>query len=294
MNNDIISFFGASVTAQKTGFAPCLAKKMSNLKTYIYGYGGNHLSNAGICNIDDVLQNTPTYCFIDFFSSQYSDINELTLEYIDTIIYKFTISKCKLIFLFVLRSDHVRRIKFYDYVKEYLKSKNIYYIDINKYLIFNTDLIRDSVHTTEYGSEKYAEIIYTHFKNNMETITFPQEILETRFCNIKRLDVKKIFKQYVVLEGDCSIISFYMYIGTKSGIIEIYNKKISIWDEWCHYDRYSYRLDFPLVTSNSRINILQDDIDYSKCKKEMTYTGVKELNIIAIYYIGNTLQAHGE
>ena len=294
MGTNIVSFFGASVTAQKTGFAPYLAKKLGNTKTYIYGYGGNHISNAGICNIDTVLINNPTYCFIDFFSTQYSDMNELTLEYIDTIIYKFTISKCKLIFLFVLRSDHIRRSKFYNFVKEYLKSKNIYYIDINNYLEFNTELIRDSVHTTEYGSETYAEIIYTQFKNHMDTITFPQEIIETRFCNIKRLDVEKIFKQYVVLEGDCSIISFNLYIGPKSGIIEIHNKKISIWDEWCHYERYNYKLDFPLVTSNSKINILQDTIDYSICKREMKYDGIKELNIIEIYYIGNILQVYGE
>jgi hypothetical protein len=54
-------------------------------------------------------------------------------------------------------------------------------------------------------------------------IQYPINIVNTRFCEIKILEVNKIFNHNVILEGNCIIIAFYLIIGPKSGIVEIDN-----------------------------------------------------------------------
>ena len=46
----MIAVFGASITQQKTGYAARLNDKL-NHPVSVYGYGGMHLINAGICFI---------------------------------------------------------------------------------------------------------------------------------------------------------------------------------------------------------------------------------------------------
>lgn len=144
----MITFFGASVTQQKNGYAVYLKKKIKN-SVKIFGKGGMHLSNAGICYIDDVLKYSPEYCFIDWFSTDYIDTNENTIEYLNTLIYKFSHAKCRLVFLFFPRLDNLSRQIFYKFVKNFLAMSELYFIDLNDYYEYSSDLVKDSVHTTE-------------------------------------------------------------------------------------------------------------------------------------------------
>jgi len=288
---DVISFFGASVTQQRNGYAVILSKKLLDTESHIFGYGGNHISDAGICFIDNILKTNSNYCFIDFFSTGYVSISESTIEYLDTIVYKLTKSNCKIIFLFLLRRDHDNRIKFYNFLKNYINSKNLYYIDINDYLKYNSDLIRDDVHTTDFGSEEYAKIIYDVFKKDIHKIEYPINITKTKYSDdIKVINVNKIIKDNIIFEGDCLIISFYLIIGKNSGFIDINGVKKCIWDQWCHYDRHNFKLQNITVKDKLEIKILQDDVDYSTCRRNISETQInKELNIVDIYYIGDKL-----
>lgn len=55
--NNIISFFGASTTQQKSGYAIYLIGKLGEgTTTFIHGYGGDHIDSAGICFIDEVFK----------------------------------------------------------------------------------------------------------------------------------------------------------------------------------------------------------------------------------------------
>ena len=90
----MIAVFGASITQQKTGYAARLNDKL-NHPVRVFGYGGMHLINAGICFIDKVVVESPAYCFVDWFSTAYNEINDDTIQYIDTIVYKFSKIKCK-------------------------------------------------------------------------------------------------------------------------------------------------------------------------------------------------------
>jgi hypothetical protein len=288
---DNICFFGASTVQQKLGYTKYLSQKL-NILNNSYGYGGNHINDAGICFIDKILKkNKYDYCFIDFFSTGYKKCNDLTIEYLDTIVYKFTKSNCKLIFLFLLRSDHIKRIQFYEFVKIYLNLRNLYYIDLNNFLEYSLEYVKDFVHTTDNGSRKYAEIIFSNFNKYKNNIKLPLDIIRTKYCDIQELNINKTFKNNIIIQGECTIIGFYLIVGPKSGLIQVDNIKYNIWDTYCHYDRPSFKLNNLKVSGKLELNVLQEAIDYSTCRRNIIEKDmIKELNIISIYYIGNELK----
>jgi len=291
----MITVFGASLTQQKTGYASYLSSKL-NQPVKVFGYGGMHLKDAGICFIDKVLEVNPSYCFIDWFSTAYKDTNKETIEYIDTIIHKFTINKCKLIFLFFPRTDDSEREEFYLFCKRYLEKKKIFYIDISLEINHNklNSILRDIVHTTDYGSSLYASKISKIFKMERENILFPKNIRETKYSYINHIVVEKIFDDTLILNGNCQIIGFYLTVGTHSGIVEVDNgkniQKYNTWDIWCTYPRKHFSLSF-FVKDITKIKILNDEFDTSNCKIDFDFTKVrKKLVIHNIYYIGDYLE----
>jgi len=282
-----ISFFGASVTQQKFGYTYYL-DQLLNVSTSTFGFGSCHLNDAGICKIDVVLGSKPTYCFIDWFSTAYNSIDDNTLEYIDTIIYKFSSANCKLIFLFLPRVDHNERIDFYNLCKKHLTFNNIFYIDLNERITHSPYINIDMVHTNSNGSVLYARTIYDIFIREKDNIIFPSNLIKTKYCDIKALAVNKTFKSNMVLEGDCTIVTCSLIIGPKSGLIEINNIKYNLWDEWCHYERSNCKLNNIFIKGNVSFNVLQDKIDTSTCRRIETNEDLnKELNIVEIYYIGD-------
>jgi hypothetical protein len=292
-----VGVFGASVTKQKDGYAYILSEKINIKHDHIFGYGGMHIDDAGICFLDNVVETRSDYCFIDFFSTDYTFTTQLTIDCLDTIVYKFTSNNCKLIFLFLLNGNHIKRLPFYKFVKTYLDAKKLYYIDLNAYLVYSNELCSDYVHTTHFGSEKYAEIIYEQFEKNRDSIKYPIDIVKTKYCDIKQLSVNKTFQDGLQLRVcnavetcDGKIIGFVLIIGPKSGLIKINNDKCLIWDQWCHYERKHIQLKHIPISDILDITVLQDQIDYSSCRRpilDSEYGAVKELNIIEIYYINN-------
>ena len=94
-----IAFYGASVTQQRNGFVECFAK-MSSLKVLKFGFGGMHLSDAGICFIDKVVESKPEICFVDWFSTAYSNQDSNLKLYIDAIAEKLLKIDCRVNFFF--------------------------------------------------------------------------------------------------------------------------------------------------------------------------------------------------
>ena len=71
-----IAFFGASVTQQngESGYVPTFTKLLveNNFTDAVViqkGFGSMHLFDAGICKIDEVVNENPNICFIDWFST---------------------------------------------------------------------------------------------------------------------------------------------------------------------------------------------------------------------------------
>lgn len=285
----MITIFGASVTQQKTGFAYKLKEKIEQ-PVLVFGYGGMHLNNAAICYLDKVIATKPRYCFIDWFSTGYNSTDQKTEKYIDTIIFKLQRIKCNPIFLFLPFKENDQKAIFHCFCKEILKKRNATYIDI----VGQTNnepierILKDSVHTTDYGSNLYCDIIADYFLNNTNLIKKITVINNTEFTDIRELEINKIFKNIIRLNGECEIIGFLLTIGPHSGLIKINNNYENYientWDRWCHYNRKHFNLAMSL-SGNAELNILQDSFDTSECtKRNDFYTIRKKIILHSIFY----------
>ena len=289
-----IATFGASVTQQKTGYSTRLEKKF-NCSVKTFGYGGMHLDNAAICFLDRIIEYRPDVCFLDWFSTSYNDTNDKTIECIETIINKLKQVNCNIVFLFFAFKNSPKKNDFYLFCKKILKNRNIAFIDINESIRKNDieQILRDDVHTTEYGSKLYSDIIYQQFQIIETSLALPKQLYSTKYMNIKKLEVKKAFDKNLRIYGNCEIIGFLLHIGPHSGIVEVHqdnnSKKYNTWDRWCHYTRPHFNLS-QTINGDIVISVLDDDFDTSNCKIKNNFNKVKKQLIIEdIYYIGKSL-----
>lgn len=295
----MIAFFGASITKQMNGYAVQM-KKMLQDDVAIFGFGGMHLNNAGICFIDDIIRIKPSFCFIDWFSTANTVISDDLKAYIDTLVFKFTQIECKLIFLFFPHIPMDPREEYYHYCKKYLTSIGIFYIDVSASIKDMSGLLRDGVHTTPKGSKIYADIILDAFSKKKNALSFPKVIQPTRFINIKKYDVHKIFDTEVKLNGNkgVEIIGFRLTVGPHSGLIRLlYNQSDTVfntWDRWCYY--YRNHFDIPHFNSGltfegiATLEILQDRFDTDECTQKMDFSAFdKCIMIHDIFYVGDQL-----
>lgn len=288
-----IAFFGASVTAQSGGFASMF--KNFGYKCKIFGYGGMHLCDAGVCYIDYVLKYRPDICFIDWFSTGYNICGKETLEYLETIVYKLVKAKCKPVFLFLPHKNKETRSAFYKYCKKFLDDKNLPYLDICEHIKADEidSILRDDVHTTDYGSKLYAGIIKFWYEENKNSLIFPKDIIKTKYVNIKALNVYKEFYKKLILQGSCRIVGIEAIVGPYSGMVHILgektNYKVNIWDRWCHYTRDHFIL--PLMLENRlEIFILDDKFDTSSCMEKVDFSKEKKKLVVKrIFYLGKNV-----
>lgn len=290
----MIAIFGASVTQQKNGYA----KKLSDYfdcPVKIFAYGGMHLNNAAICFIDKVIEEKPTYCFVDWFSTGYNVKSYKTVEYIDTIIHKFSKIQCKLIFLFFPYNNKHAKQDFYLFCKSILIKKGISFIDVNYELEkCNLDsILRDNIHTTEHGSNLYSKIIYNKFEEIKDCIEVPIDVPTTKYININKIQINRVFLNNVKLSGNCEVIGFLLTIGPHSGMVEVTNglgsQTYNTWDRWCHYMRQHFNLSIEVI-GKVQINILQTHFDTSNCSCQIDFKKEKKKLIVHdIYYVGNSL-----
>ena len=299
-----IAFFGASVTQQKKGYAKYITDIL-NFENKIFGYGSMHINDAGICYIDDVIQYNPQYCFIDWFSTGYIEYNKDNFDeiliYVNNIIHKFLSKGIIVIFLFFpdfsinsITNEMVNKKDIYAKLSNYLDSINIPKIDLSeKFTEYQVKaILRDGIHTTEYGSEMYAiNIIDTFlgiiYKNYKIPKIFPEK---TKYNVIKKIDCRIIVEEYITLKGPCEIIGICQTIGPYSGLLQINNDVIiNNWDKWCYYERDVIRHNFQ-VNDIITIKVLNDSLDYSSCHHTCNFNTNKLLNLKSIYYTGDELE----
>jgi hypothetical protein len=286
-----IACFGASVTQQKNGYAHQLKNFFECVD--IYGYGAEHIFPGAIIHLDTVLQNKPDILFIDWFSTGYTNQNENTLAALHTLLLK---ANCYLIFLFLPREDHSSRISFYSYLKNILRQYNIAFIDIAEQFEYNTEIIKDSVHTTDYGGKLYSEFIFQKLHEIFFTLQIPQKHpqMSTKYINIQKLSIQQTFFEKFVFRGNGTIVSCAMKIGPFSGYVSYKKEEILLWDTYCHYTRNYSNINNIEIKESVQFNILQKQIDYSKCRRpEFDFSKFKKKVILLdIYFLGNiTLDA---
>lgn len=298
-----ISFFGASVTQQKTGYVYEFKKLNPEYEVYQRGYGGMHICDAGIVFINDIVNLKPDICFIDWFSTGWltTDYN-IILKYIDNILLKLTEINCKVIFLYLPRSPfETKRIKFYELTHKILNEYDVQYIDIYKQFNYlcvekynSNNILRDSIHTTDKGSFEYSKIIDCWFKKNINNIRFPNKtIIKNEFYNIKKFSLNKqinIFDKFTIY-GNCKEIYFYIRKGPFCGKVKFNENIKNTWDRWCYYERNSF-IKVNGFNDNLNIEILDDDFNKDNCKiNDFDWDKFKkEFRILDIYYINGKIK----
>jgi len=289
-----LAFFGASVTQQSSGYV----SKIDELSNHTYkivqrGYGSMHLNDAGVCFIDDIIDLTPDYCFIDWFSTGFilTDIKILS-TYLDGIIRKLLLNNCIPIFLLLDRMDMCEnRLKFYNIVIQYANEYNIHYV--NLYNNANVkDLLRDTVHTSELGSNYYGIKIYDFFKDNVINADITRKIpSENEMSLIKSITQDITVHDNIKLKGNFRLMGIYQQIGPFSGMYEIDSnctvQKFNLWDQWCHYNRLNIKMSTKQLCSYVDIKLLSDKFDTTNCKTDINFDNVeKYMEIKRIFYVG--------
>lgn len=297
-----ISFFGASVTAQKTGYVHCFLneqlKHNDQFNISQHGYGSMHIKDAGMCYIDDVLKSNPQYCFLDWFSTSYTPKDQELYSYLDNFRFKFISNNCQIIFLlFGGDKSHMsnNRLVMYDQVIEYAKKYEISCINVYE-KIKNEEakrLYRDTVHTLDYGSSLYGDNIYQEFISNVLNKKINKKnLIQNKFANIKKIKIEKeTIENFIKIKGTGEVLGIYQHIGPYSGIIQVdadgVLSKQNIWDVWCYYERKHLKIQ---KSFHNYLNIFvsQEDFDRSSAKQQVDWNIKKTLKPIDyLYYIGN-------
>lgn len=295
-SQETICIFGASVTAQKKGYAAILKKELPG-KVYVHGYGGMHLKDAGISYIDECLAHKPNICFIDWFTTGYKDCNQQTLDYLDTIICKFTKAGCKLVFLVLPQEKVEGKPEFHNFCVEHIKKYKIPVLRIDQ-MVEEKDVckvLRDSVHTTKYGSRVYADFILDYYKNHRDDEYIFPEIESAPYANVKRIIVEKEFENNIILSGCGKIISFRVLDGPHSGIWKVQSNgdlsEYNSWNRWCYYNLDMMCLSCE-VDGELRIDFSQENFDVSECgDKKIDFTKYKKKMVLhEILFVGDELK----
>ncbi len=243
-----ISFFGASITQQKTGYVHSFKELNPTYNIQQFGYGGMYITDAGICFIDDVIYQKPDYCFIDWFSPACYRPPEKIEEYLDAIVEKLLNINCHVIFLFFYRKQmDPGWFQMFDYLKKYANQYNIVCYDLSN-LSDPDQYLRDNIHTNSLGSEKYGKIINNNFHSTIFTKNraIPKK---NKYSTILNINTNIVATKYIKLIslGQSSIIGVLQKIGLYTEDVSyVYNNEkhlISLKDKWSlQYERSTIKI----------------------------------------------------
>lgn len=298
MKQEKIAFYGASLVQQRNGYWKYFGERYPKFQVRPFGFGARHLNDAGVCYIDDVLEFEPDYCIVDWFTTGYVKYNEDKFDeittYIDAIVHRFSEKRIPLLFL-ILPDETCDKKDIYEKLNSYLESLRVPTLNLSNKFNNLGEILRDGIHTTEYGSKVYADLIGEYFfgkvygKNKV-----PKEYPErNKFCEIKRLEFNAAVYKKLVLKGNCEVIGVSQLVGPYTGMLDIDGKVVNYWDRWCYYEREMVNMAFP-VNGTSTIQVLEDDFDRSLCQKhnegnDTDWTVKKCLKLFTFFFIGPNL-----
>lgn len=307
LNN--ICFYGASIIRQPKGIVYNFKELNPDKNVYFQAYGGTRIMDAGICHIDKVIDSTPDYCFIEWFSAQMpiAPSDEYLEKCMDIIVRKLLEIDCLPIFLLLYRMDNKnikellqKRKDMYGFIKSYCHKYNIDYIDLSDHpevieLQKQDKLMLDTAHTAPDGAKKYAEIIHQEFHKNIKHKDISKNIYPTKneLYDIREQElVSNISKSFKIF-GQGKIIGINQYVGPHSGILHITHAdgsktQFNCWDQYCFYQRNIIsRIDLSF-NNWVEINVSQEEFDKSSASKPVgVYTLEKMIKCLSIFYIGN-------
>jgi hypothetical protein len=267
-----------------------------------FGYGSMHLSDAGVCFIDHVVSYNPDVCFIDWFSTSKTNYGDGISVYLDCLVLKLLENNIKPVFLLFPISEMLApRVEMYDTVRKYALKYAIQCLDINekskKEEIDISTIIKDYVHTTDFGGYYYAskilELLGEDFFNKKDAVSNCVRPEKNKYYGILKKEMNIEVKKFINFLVEDELIGIYQTIGPYSNNVNIFKEgkliqKCPIWDCWCHYERDTFKL---CIKEPGRYFIeLANDIDKSACKVQKNWGDfVNALNLKDAFYTSNFL-----
>jgi hypothetical protein len=160
--------YGASVTAQKfeTGYFQQLEnselkEKFSSIERV--AFGASQYEYAGYAFIQDVLDKKPKVCVIDWLTPSMKGFNEYKITLLNKSLLE---QNCLPIWVFFPRLNNFQEpTEAYSQVKNSAESFKVPFLDLREHMQdFSSDpskYLRDAVHTTLVGAQRYASVIET-------------------------------------------------------------------------------------------------------------------------------------
>jgi hypothetical protein len=188
-----------------------------------------------------------------------------------------------------------------DKIISFCKVNNLFFLDYRPLIVPSEDL-RDDVHTNIKGALKYSQSLNVDLKliNNKLSANFSFPALGQSLYTVS--SIREL--NYKLSEGATMRLCFSnitkgaqvileVTIGPSSGIVDVNfgQRKIQVWDRWAHYERQGFftitSKFLDLIDSHGYISlsVLAEKIDYSRCQREFSYDGIKDLKINGIFGI---------
>jgi tetratricopeptide (TPR) repeat protein len=293
------------------------------------GYGGCNLKDAGIIFLPDVVAVKPDVCFLDWHTGFILLDEAELIAILEYMIETLLAIKCLPVFLFVYCThSYNRRRQMRHLTEKILRAYGIPSINARNCSVDQNihALLRDDVHLTDEGGRVFGECFFRQFlallaspiqADTSTTICFPQD---NKYFSFQTLDIgpgmiKGDFRKegdYFILDSSNElffelkgeILGFHMLIGPYSPIVsveetdnagQILNTTLHpLWDEFCHYERFSINIIYTSVCIDRyrgiRILITENAIDYSKCRRKYDFSKIgKLLKLSKVSIIGELL-----
>lgn len=296
-----ILFYGASVTAQ-TGKSSFFENLMTeNFAFSRLSYPSSQFYNAGFYNIPriDSLSTKPDCVFFEWSTTGETEFDSNKLKYY----INFLISKKIIpVFLLLPKKDTFNfnrpcDAQLYQLNKEY----GVPLLDFRDLLDKHNpdDMLRDNVHTTEFGAKLYAERIVSFLEEFSFSDMKEIQVERDHAFNIAAYDLNCSLTenqtlQFVFSSSEFSEIAISHTIGPYSPVLEYLSNgvlisKQSIFDAWCHYERENFTTLVPqsvfrLLSSNAlTIRISSDMPNFSITKTGEIFDLPRMLKIQSIF-----------
>lgn len=303
IKNCIISFYGASVTQQGMGYVHGFSKIMKEYIINQYGIGSVSLKEATFL-LDKIIlnkENKSDICFLEWFTAGWN----IQMEDLNYLVIKLLSNNILPVFLLMYNNnDRDEREKTKLLYYKISDKMNIPLIDLDTYTVrgkyYSDNLFRDYTHLTEEGGtfygKKLSDIIndiniYKSPENNL--IFIPYKSLGGITKPSGNSNIPEL--AHCINEGEnvflpcmnAKLLAIWTVVGPDSGIIKIIDdelkiEKISLWDEWCHYDRFMIRKlsKEREMSKNIKISLTNENPEYSRCRRKVSTIQDKKLWLI--------------
>lgn len=292
------------------------------------GFGAMHIREAVLLLQTAIIhqkKDTPnlSVCFLEWLTSCTEFSPSEIHEFLTVIFEQLFLAKIIPVLLFLY--NHSERAK-RDNLKLCYQQKGLEWkilcIDLEPLgeKNFNKTYFRDDTHLTEAGSEIIGKSLYFTLKMPprpwiLKTLNTPwhkvkfyglplpilQEKREKKTASIHNItlpvigiSIKESFTLPYDLESKTLLVGLWLLVGPDSGWIEIQDEqteireKITIWDPWCHYERFMIRrfANRFILQNKLTLRLLEEDPAYSTCRRVMPIVPLDRRRIWLLGYSG--------